>query len=105
MAQEWRKEFNSCPSEAGREAMELIFSATTIGWPSIMPPGVPAERVAAIRAAYNQTMKDPAFVKTVDKLGLELDPLTGEQIEAIVNRLISFSPSTVKRAKQALAEN
>jgi tripartite-type tricarboxylate transporter receptor subunit TctC len=39
-----------------REAMELIFAATTIGWPSIMPPGVPAERVAAVRAAYNQTL-------------------------------------------------
>lgn len=91
-------------TSADREAMELIFAATTIGWPSVMPPEVPADRVAAVRAAYNQTMKDPAFIKALEKLGLELDPLTGEQIDAIVKRLMAFSPDVVDRAKQALAE-
>ena len=91
-------------SPEDREAMELIFSATSIGWPSVMPPGVPQDRVAAIRAAYAQTMKDPKFMQAVDKMGLELDPVSGEQIQAIVQRLVSFSPAVVERAKRALQE-
>jgi tripartite-type tricarboxylate transporter receptor subunit TctC len=87
-----------------REAMELIFAATTIGWPSIMPPGVPADRVALVRKAYTETMNDPTFVAALKKTGLELDPLTGNQIEAIVKRLTSFSPEIVDRAKRALNE-
>lgn len=90
---------------ADREAMELIFAATTIGWPSVMPPGVPEERVKMIRAAYDKTMKDPGFVKATEKMGLEIDPLTGNQIQAIVKRLITFSPEVVERAKVALNEN
>jgi tripartite-type tricarboxylate transporter receptor subunit TctC len=57
-----------------REAMELIFAATTIGWPSVMPPGVPADRIALVRKAYTETMNDPTFVAALKKTGLELIP-------------------------------
>jgi tripartite-type tricarboxylate transporter receptor subunit TctC len=91
-------------SPEDREAMELIFAATTIGWPSVMPPGVPADRITLVRKAYTETMNDPTFVAALKKTGLELDPLTGDQIETIVKRLTSFSPDVVERAKQALNE-
>lgn len=61
--------------------------------------------VKMIRAAYDKTMKDPGFIKATEKMGLELDPLTGDQIQAIVKRLIAFSPEVVQRAKVALNEN
>ena len=45
-----------------------------------MPPGVPAERVAAMRRAFDATMKDPEFLAEADKLKIEIDPMTGEQV-------------------------
>lgn len=85
-----------------RDAMELIFAATTIGWPSIMPPGTPKDRVQAIRAAYNEMVKSPQFKADADKRNLELDPVTGEQIDKIVARILSFPKPVVERAQRAL---
>ena len=65
-----------------RKAMELIFAATTIGWPALLPPGVPKDRADAIRAAYKATMKDKAFLKGAKKRRLGGDPATGQEIEA-----------------------
>jgi tripartite-type tricarboxylate transporter receptor subunit TctC len=89
-------------SKEDRDAMELIFAATTIGWPSIMPPGVPKDRVAAVRAAYNQMVKSPEFKAQAEKRKLELDPVTGEQIEKIVARIMSFPKPVVERAQKAM---
>jgi tripartite-type tricarboxylate transporter receptor subunit TctC len=86
-----------------RKAMEVIFAATTIGWPSLLPPKVPAERVAAFRAAYAATVKDAAFVKGAEKRGLELDPLSGEEIQSIIANIYASSPDVVERARKAYA--
>ncbi len=86
-----------------RKAMEVIFAATTIGWPSLLPPKVAAERVAAFRAAYAATVKDPAFVKGAEKRGLELDPLSGEEIQSIIANIYASSPDIVERARKAYA--
>jgi tripartite-type tricarboxylate transporter receptor subunit TctC len=85
-----------------RDAMELIFAATTIGWPSIMPPDVPKDRVAAVRAAYNQMVKSAEFKAQAEKRNLELDPVTGEQIDKIVARIMSFPKPVVERAQRAM---
>ena len=89
-------------SPEDRDAMELIFAATTIGWPSIMPPGVPKDRVQAVRAAYNQMVKSPEFKAQAEKRSLELDPVTGEQIDKIVARIMSFPKPVVERAQRAM---
>ena len=49
-----------------------------------MPPNVPAERVNAIRRAFDATMKDQEFLAEADKLKIEIDPLTGEQVAALI---------------------
>jgi tripartite-type tricarboxylate transporter receptor subunit TctC len=85
-----------------REAMELLFAATTIGWPSLMPPYIPRDRLAAVRAAYNDTMKDRGFIEAVEKQGLELDPLSGEQIQKSVERIMSFPGPVIERAQAAI---
>ena len=89
-------------SEKDRDAMELIFAATTIGWPSIMPPGTPKERVAAVRAAYKAMAGSRAFIADAEKRRLELDPVTGEQIEKIVQRIMSFPKPIIEHAKAAM---
>jgi tripartite-type tricarboxylate transporter receptor subunit TctC len=85
-----------------REAMELLFAATTIGWPSLMPPAVPKDRLAAVRAAYKETMKDPGFIAACKKLNLELDPLSGEEIQKTIEHIMTFPKSVVARAQAAI---
>jgi tripartite-type tricarboxylate transporter receptor subunit TctC len=85
-----------------RAAMMLIFSPTYIGWPSVMPPGVPADRIEAVRAAYAKTMVDKDFVANADKQQLELDPLTGAEIQKIVAELYQLPPAAIERARVAM---
>lgn len=89
-------------SAEDRAAMELIFTATTIGWPSLMPPGVPRDRVAAFRKAYNAMVESPEFKLQAEKRSLELDPLTGEQIDKLIAQIMSFPSPVIGRAQQAM---
>src|SRR5262245_25549573 len=65
-------------TDADRQAMAMLFARTEYGRPYFLPPDVPAERVTALRRAFDATMKDPAFIAEAGKLQFEVDPLTGE---------------------------
>ncbi len=88
-------------SPKDRRAMEIIFAPTTIGWPSLMPPGVPAKTVVAFRAAYDATMKDPAFLKDTKRRRLPVAPVTGLEIHALLDRIYSFPEADVALARKA----
>jgi tripartite-type tricarboxylate transporter receptor subunit TctC len=89
-------------SQEDREAMMLIFSPTYVGWPTVMPPGVSADRVRAVRRAYDQAMKDPELMAMAAKQDLELDPMSGEDIQKVVEQLYKLSPAVVERARVAM---
>jgi tripartite-type tricarboxylate transporter receptor subunit TctC len=89
-------------SEADRRVMELIFSPLSLGYPSFMGPGVPAERVEIMRRAFNQTVRDPQFVELMRQQDLVLDPARGEDVAAIVERLYRMPASVVERARAIL---
>ena len=55
------------------------------GRPFVAPPGVPAERLAALRKAFDETMTDPAFIAEATKAGMIIDPLDGAQIQALLD--------------------
>src|SRR5262245_3168951 len=74
-------------SEEDRLVMQAAFAPLALGRPFLMPPGIPAERVAALRTAFAATMTDPEFLAESEKLGLGLNtPRTGEQIQAVMER-------------------
>src|SRR5713226_414161 len=89
-------------SDADRQAMTMLFARTEYGRPYFLPPDVPAERVAALRRAFDATMKDPAFVAEAAKLQFEIDPLTGEQVQALVAQLANTPREVVARVRAAL---
>ena len=70
-------------SEADRQALLLLFGRTEYGRPYFLPPDVPAERVEALRRAFDATMKDEGFIADAAKIGFEVDPLSGEQVQAV----------------------
>lgn len=89
-------------NKADERVLRLIFSQNTFGRPYVMPPGVPADRVAAMRAAFMATTKDPAFLAEAAKAKIEINPVDGQEVETLVKQLYKASPADVKRARAAL---
>lgn len=85
-----------------RAILRLIFARQALGRPFLAPPDVPADRVAALRAAFMATMKDPAFVAEADKAKLEITPVSGEAVQKLVGEIYRTSPAIVKRASELL---
>lgn len=81
--------------------LTLVFARQAMGRPLAAGPKVPASRVAALRTAFNQTMKDPKFVADINKQRLELAPLSGKKVQALVNDIMNTPPEVVEAAKEA----
>lgn len=90
-------------SEADRQAMELLLSRLETGRPFFFPPDVPAARVTALRRAFDATMKDPAFLAEADKAKLEVDPMTGEEVERLVKEAAATPADVAKLVREAMA--
>ncbi len=85
-----------------RQVIALIESQGSCGRPYVMPPGLPAERLAALRKAFVDTFNDPALKTEADKMQLDLDYMSGDDLQALVTKLYALPPNIVARAKQAL---
>jgi tripartite-type tricarboxylate transporter receptor subunit TctC len=82
-----------------RQVMELVFAPIALGYPSFMGPGVPKERIEIMRRAFDKTMQDPEFVSLMKQQNLVLDPATGEDLQAIVERMYRMPAPVVERAR------
>jgi tripartite-type tricarboxylate transporter receptor subunit TctC len=89
-------------NEEQRQVLGVISGDVTMGYPILTTPGVPAERVAGLRKAFDDTMKDPAFLADAQKSKLDIDPTSGEALQQNVNRIVGVSPETVAKVKDAL---
>ena len=89
-------------SDPDRQALTMLFARTEYGRPYFVPPEVPAARVEALRRAFDATMRDPAFVSDAAKLQLEIDPMTGEAVQALVGDLAATPPDVVARVRAIL---
>ena len=88
--------------EAGRRLAQVILSGDELGRPMIAPPGVPTDRVKILREAYNKALKDPELIAEVTKSRLDMEPSTGEEIEAIVKEIMDQPPEVVPLVKKIL---
>ena len=96
-------EFAKTKSE--RDQMDLIFARQTMGRPYLLPPGVPKDRVAALRKAFMATMKDPKFVAAAKKTKREINPVSGEDVQKLIVKVLATPAKTVAAAqKNILAE-
>ena len=93
-------ELAKTPSD--RQALELALARLEFGRPFFLPPNVPQERVEALRRAFDATMKDPAFLADADRSKIEVDPLTGEQVAALVEQVSRTPADTVARVRAAM---
>jgi len=85
-----------------KQVLELILIRQEPGRPIAAPPGVPAERVAALRRAFDATMTDPEFVAEAGKLQMEIEPLTAAQIDALLATAYGAPRPIVQQAAELL---
>jgi len=80
-----------------RRVMELIYSSETFGRPYMMAPGVPEERIGALRKAFMATMRDQDLLAEAQRIGVVIDPISGEELQTFAT-----PAAVVERAKQAM---
>jgi tripartite-type tricarboxylate transporter receptor subunit TctC len=89
-------------TEEQREIFKLIFSRQVMGRPFLAPPGIPADRLAALRKAFDDTMADKDFLAEAAQNKIEINPVSGEQIQALVKEGYQTPQDVVKKAAAAL---
>ncbi len=85
-------------TEEEKQVMRLVLSGTHFGRPMVAPPGVPADRVAAMRKAFMDMAKDPAFLKEAETMKIDVDPQRGEDMHKIIREIMTYPESVKKRA-------
>jgi tripartite-type tricarboxylate transporter receptor subunit TctC len=86
-----------------RKIMELVFSKLKVGRPLFAAPGVPTDRVAALRAAFDATMKDPGFLEDAKKARVHVEPASGVELQALVARLIDTPEALATKTREILS--
>jgi tripartite-type tricarboxylate transporter receptor subunit TctC len=88
-------------SDRQRQILKLIFSRQTMGRPFAGPPGIPPDRAEALRKAFDLTMKDPEFLAEAQTRGLEINPVSGHDVEKLIAELYATPRDVVTEAREA----
>ena len=91
-------------AEVGRRFARVLLAGDELGRPMVAPPAVAPERVKILREAYSKALKDPELLDEVKRSRLDMEPITGEEIEATYKELMDQPPAVVSLVKK-LDEN
>ena len=89
-------------ADSTRRLAAVILAANEIGRPIIATPGIPADRVKILREAFMKAMKDPELLDDAKKKKLELDPVSGEELESLGKEIVAQPPDVIERMKKLL---
>jgi tripartite-type tricarboxylate transporter receptor subunit TctC len=84
-----------------RAVLSAVMNATEIGTSFFTSPGVPADRVTALRRAFDAMTKDPEFIADAKKIKVTLGPLAGEELQKVVSEVSALSPALLEKVKAA----
>ena len=84
------------------DLMKVVLAAPDFGRPFIAPPGLPEDRLELLRNSFSKMMKDPEFLVEARKLGLEVNPKTGVELERLAREVMGTSPQMIKRLEKLL---
>jgi len=85
-----------------KQILRLVFARQVMGRPFVAPPDVPADRVAALRKAFMDTMKDKEFLAEAEKAKLEVQPVSGEALQNIIKEAYEVSPDLAQKTADLL---
>ena len=96
------KSIDFAKTDEDRQIMDLVYSQGLFGRPYFLPPGVPPERVAALRKAFMDAFQDEALLADAKKGRFDIEPLSGEEMQALVAKAYALPKTVTERARQAL---
>jgi tripartite-type tricarboxylate transporter receptor subunit TctC len=85
------------------QILKLILAAQEMARPFAAPPGIPRDRAAALVAAFNATMKDPSYLADAKKSRIDVNPVTGPEIDKLLAELYATPKDVITKASQAIA--
>jgi tripartite-type tricarboxylate transporter receptor subunit TctC len=92
-------------SDANQQtALKLIVSRQTMARPYVAPPGIPQDRLRALRAAFDATMRDADFLADMKRQDLEVRPVSGAEAEVLIRDIYATPPAVVKLAVEYMKE-
>jgi tripartite-type tricarboxylate transporter receptor subunit TctC len=94
--------FDFVKGEDDRKVVELIISQTVFHRSYIAPPDTPPALLEVLRASFDKTVADPAFLADAEKLGIDIEPLSGARVQDVVAKLYATPPAIVERARKAI---
>jgi tripartite-type tricarboxylate transporter receptor subunit TctC len=85
--------------------LEFASSTAEFGQAFVAPPDVPAPIIAALRRAFDETIKDPEYIAAATKADIEISPMTGDQMAELAQRMLSVPQRIIERYKAAVGAN
>jgi tripartite-type tricarboxylate transporter receptor subunit TctC len=89
-------------TESDRQAIELIYSREALARPFLLPPGVPADRVKALKNAFSQSLKDKELLADAAKERMEIEYVSGEDVEGLIKRAFATPADVLDRTRTAM---
>jgi tripartite-type tricarboxylate transporter receptor subunit TctC len=91
-------------SDEDKKVLDVIFISTVLARPYIAPPNIPADRAKALRDAFMATMHDPEFLAETQKLQLNIDPTSGEEMQRIVREAYALPEAVIQKVRKTLQD-
>lgn len=90
--------------EPSRRLAKLILASGDLGRPIMGPPGVPADRVKILRQGFMKALSDAELLAQAEKQNMEIEPTSGEELEALAKEVITQPPEVIERMKKLLGK-
>ena len=86
-----------------RQVLALLSGDVSVGRPILTAPNVPADRVKALRQAFADTLRDPQFIEAAKQANMEMNPMAGEELQQVVEKIVTSPPRILAMVKDAIA--
>jgi tripartite-type tricarboxylate transporter receptor subunit TctC len=87
-------------ADVSRRVAQVILAGNEYGRPMVAAPGVPSDRVRILREAYARALKDPQLLAEAKQSKLEIEPASGEELQALTERVMNQPPEVIERVKK-----
>ena len=89
-------------ADESRRVADVILRGGDFGRPMLAGPGTPLDRVNMLREAYVKSMNNPELIAEAKKARMDMEPVTGEQLQALAKRVMNQPPAVLKRVRKIL---
>ena len=91
------------PDKRTHDILEVLLAYQDMDRPMLAPPGIPAERLELLRTAFHAGITDPAFLAEAQRLGLEIEEVSGKRLEEVVLNAYNLPPDILQAARDAMS--